>query len=81
MACTGHLAVQQLPLAERVERYRAVGPLHFEDTTLDAEGRFLASFRLSEAAQPMRFRPGDFLKLNPVGSPDLQGGASVILAI
>ena len=74
------LAVQQLPLAERVERYRAVGPLHFEDTTLDAEGRFLASFRLSEAAQPMRFRPGDFLKLNPVGSPDLQGGASVILA-
>ena len=74
------LAVQQLPLAERVERYHAVGPLHFEDTTLDAEGRFLASFRLSEAAQPMRFRPGDFLKLNPVGSPDLQGGASVILA-
>lgn len=74
------LAVQQLPLAERLERYRALGPLHFEDTTLDAEGRFLAQFRLAEAAQPTRFRPGDFLKLNPLGSLDLQEGASVILA-
>ena len=74
------LAVQQLPLAERVERYRALGPLHFEDTTLDAEGRFLAQFRLSVEAPATRFRAGDFLKLNPLGNLDLQEGASVILA-
>jgi superfamily II DNA/RNA helicase len=74
------LAVQQLPLAERVERYRALGPLGFEETTLDAEGRFLARFRLPPEGQPGRFRPGDFLKLNPIGNPDLQAGAGVILA-
>ncbi len=74
------LEVQQLPLAERVARYRALGPLLFDETTLDAEGRFLARFRLPLEGLPARFRPGDFLRLNPVGSPDLQGGASVILA-
>jgi superfamily II DNA/RNA helicase len=74
------LALQQLPLAERAERYRALGPLQFETTTLDAEGRFLVHFQLPAEAQPTRFRPGDFLRLNPVGSPDLQAGASVILA-
>jgi superfamily II DNA/RNA helicase/predicted RecB family nuclease len=73
------LAVQQLPLPERVARYRALGPLEFHETTLDAEGRFLAHFRLPPDDTPSRFRPGDFLRLNPVGSPDLQGGAGVIL--
>ena len=38
------LAVQQLPLAERVARYRALGPLVFEETSLDDEGRFLGAF-------------------------------------
>lgn len=74
------LAVQQLPLAERVERYRALGPLEFEDTRLDAEGRFLAHFRLPPDSLPGRFRAGDFLRLNPMGSLDLQGGVGVILA-
>ena len=73
------LAVQQLPLPERVARYRALGPLEFEKTSLDAEGRFLAHFRLPPDDTPSRFRPGDFLRLNPVGSPDLQDGAGVIL--
>jgi superfamily II DNA/RNA helicase/predicted RecB family nuclease len=74
------LALQQLPLAERVERYRALGPLMFAETTLDSEGHFLYHFRLPVEAHPARFRPGDFLKLNPVGSPEPQEGASVILA-
>ncbi len=74
------LAVQQLPLAERVARYRALGPLVFEETSLDHEGRFLAHFRLPDTGEPARFRAGDFLKLNAVGSPDLQGGSGVILA-
>jgi hypothetical protein len=74
------LAVQRLPLAERVERYRALGPLAFEDTRLDAEGRFLAHFRLPPDSLPGRFRAGDFLRLNPMGSLNLQGGVGVILA-
>ena len=74
------LATQQLPLAERVERYRALGPLAFERVTLDAEGRFMAHFQLPAEGLSTRFRPGDFLKLNPLGSPDLQAGAGVILA-
>lgn len=73
-------AVQQLPLSERVARYRALGPLEFQNTSLDAEGQFLAHFRLPPDDMPSRFRAGDFLRLNPVGSPNLQDGASVILA-
>ncbi|WP_089937246.1 DEAD/DEAH box helicase [Candidatus Entotheonella palauensis] len=72
-------AVQQLPLPERVARYRALGPLEFQEITLDAEGRFLAHFLLPPDDTPSRFRPGDFLRLNPVGSPDLQGGSGAIL--
>ena len=74
------VALQRLPLRERVERYRALGPLTFETTGLDAEGRFLYHFRLPPEAIPGRFRPGDFLKLNAVGNPDLQEGQGVILA-
>jgi AAA domain len=91
-ACTGFLvqqrhwrerdivALQRLPLRERVDRYRALGPLTFETTSLDPEGRFLYHFRLPSEAIPGRFRPGDFLKLNAVGNPDLQEGQGVILA-
>ena len=63
-----------------MERYRALGPLTFETTSLDAEGRFLYHFRLPQETAPGRFRAGDFLKLNAVGSPDLQEGTGVILA-
>ena len=73
------LALQQLPLPERVARYRALGPLAFQETTLDSEGRFLAHFSLPPDDMPSRFRPGDFLRLNPIGSPNLQDGAGVIL--
>jgi AAA domain len=74
------VALQRLPLRERVERYRALGPLTFETTSLDPEGRFLYHFQLPSEAIPGRFRPGDFLKLNAVGNPDLQEGQGVILA-
>ena len=73
-------AVQQLPLAERIERYRALGPLEFEEAKLDAEGRFVYHFRLPAQSQAVRFRAGDFLKLNPIGSPNLQAGFRVIIA-
>src|SRR5262245_52368216 len=74
------VALQRLPLHERVERYRALGPLTFETTSHDPEGRFLYHFRLPPEATPGRFRPGDFLKLNAVGNPDLQEGQGIILA-
>jgi superfamily II DNA/RNA helicase len=74
------LALQRLPLTERVERHRALGPLAFQEATLDAEGRFLYHFRLPPETPPARLRAGDFLKLNAVGSPDLQEGLAVLLA-
>jgi superfamily II DNA/RNA helicase len=74
------LALQRLPLAERLERYRALGPLAFQDITLDAEGRFLYHLRLPAEALPARFRTGDFLRLNVLGSSDLQEGIPVLLA-
>ena len=74
------LALQRLPLIERAERYRTLGPLAFQEATLDAEGRFLYQFRLPPEAPPARFRAGDFLRLNAVGNPDLQEGIPILLA-
>jgi superfamily II DNA/RNA helicase len=74
------LALQRLPLTERVERYRALGPMTLQRITLDAEGRFLYHFQLPPEAPPARFRAGDFLRLNVIGSPDLQEGIPILLA-
>ena len=72
--------LQELSLAERVERFRALGPLRFTGTTLDDEGRFLHLFSLVDH-QPgvTKFRPGDFLRLVPCGVCDLQSGMPVLL--
>ena len=71
------LALQALPLSERVERFRAIGPIRFRKTTLDDEGRFLYEFQTEAGLS--KFRAGDFLKLAPVGLSDVQNGLSVIL--
>ncbi len=71
------LALQALPLPERVERFRAIGPIRFRKTTLDDEGRFLYEFQTEAGLS--KFRAGDFLKLAPVGLLDVQNGLSVIL--
>ena len=71
------LALQALPLSERVERFRALGPIRFRRTTLDDEGRFLYEFQAETGLS--KFRSGDFLKLAPVGLLDVQNGLSVIL--
>lgn len=73
------LAVQALPLSERVERFRALGPIRFRKTTLDREGRFLYEFQIAPDIGLSKFRAGDFLKLAPVGLADVQNGLSVIL--
>lgn len=74
------LLLQKYSLEERVERFRAMGPLSFGGTHLDREGRFLYEFQMEAESGLSKFREGDFLKLSPVGAPDLQAGFSVILA-
>ncbi|MCK5679663.1 AAA family ATPase, partial [bacterium] len=74
-------ALAELPLAERVARFRALGPLNFSGTTLDDEGRFLFLFALIEKEAGMaKFRKGDFLKLVPIGATELQSGLPVVMA-
>ncbi|GKT08958.1 DEAD/DEAH box helicase [Desulforhabdus sp. TSK] len=74
------LSLQKYSLQERVERFRAMGPLSFHGTRLDPEGRFLYEFQMETESGLSKFREGDFLKLSPVGAPDLQAGFPVILA-
>jgi superfamily II DNA/RNA helicase/predicted RecB family nuclease len=73
------LSLQDYALHERVERFRAIGPLTFLGTTLDHEGCFLYNFKIAQETGLSRFREGDFLKLAPEGISDLQSGFSVIL--
>lgn len=68
------LSLQEYSLQERVERFRAMGPLSFHGTHLDLEGRFLYEFQMDTEIGLSKFREGDFLKLSPVGAPDLQAG-------
>ena len=74
------LTLQEFPLPERAERFRAIGPLMFSGAELDDQGRFLYGFQTSPEVGLSKFREGDFLKLAPVGTPDLQSGFPVILA-
>lgn len=77
--------LMELSLAERVERFRGLGPLDFTGTTLDEEGKFLYLFSALLATNgagdfQTKFRSGDFLKLVPLGITDLQSGIPVIMA-
>ncbi|NIA19426.1 MAG: AAA family ATPase, partial [Xanthomonadaceae bacterium] len=73
-------SLQELSLAERVERFRALGPLRFMGTTLDEEGRFLYLFSLVDRqAGVAKFRSGDFLRLVPCGAHDVQSGMPVVM--
>ena len=73
--------LQALSLAERVARFRALGPLKFGGTSLDQEGRFLYTFTIVDPKKAgiSKFRQGDFLKLVPQGLEDLQSGMPVIM--
>ena len=81
--------LMELTLSERIERSRALGPLDFTGTSLDEEGKFIYQFSKSSIVNdmddktqhniPTKFRPGDFLKLVPLGISDLQSGLPVIM--
>ena len=73
------LALQAYSLPERVDRFRAIGPLAFSGTVLDEEGRFSYRFQTTPEIGLSKFREGDFLKLAPLGLPDLQQGFPAIL--
>ncbi len=79
-----------MSLAERIECFRALGPLDFTGTCLDETGKFLyllnrATFEEEKSTKksrniPAKFRAGDFLRLVPFGVTDLQSGLPVIMA-
>lgn len=73
------LTLQGFSLEERVQRYRSIGPLRFQESVLDEEGHFLYRFSVEWKQGDSKFREGDFLKLTPLGTPDLQKGNDVIL--
>ena len=73
------MSLQACPLKERVESFRAMGPLRFTGKELDHEGKFQYNFFLIHDHGTSKFREGDFLKLAPQGMQDLQNGFSVIL--
>lgn len=74
------LTLQESPLQERMQKFRAIGYLGFGHTRLDHEGRFLYILNASRETTPSKFRKGDFLKLAPHGIADIQSGFSVIMA-
>ncbi len=72
------LAFQKNPLLTRVEQFRAIGPLTF--LKIVPENReILYFFSIDSKAPIAKFRVGDFLKLSPVNSAQIQDGFSVIL--
>jgi len=76
----GIQALQALPLAERVARFGALGPLLAAGASLDEEGRPVHRLTVEGAIGATRLREGDFLRLAPLGSADLQAGLPVILS-
>jgi superfamily II DNA/RNA helicase len=72
------LEFQKNPLSKRVEDFRSIGPLTFLDTVIEGKQK---CYRFSIAAESpvSKFRAGDFLKLSPVGSSQIQSGLSVVL--
>ncbi len=54
------LSLQEYSLEERVERFRAMGPLRFMGKELDHEGKFRYNFSVIHNNGTSKFREGDF---------------------
>lgn len=67
---------QKNPLPDRIKQFRAIGPISFLGSARNKE-----SYQFSIDAKSMvsKFRVGDFLKLSPAGSGQIQDGFSVVL--
>lgn len=70
------VAFQKNPLSERVQQCRAIGPMSFLGGATDKK---CYQFSMDEKLTVSKFRVGDFLKLSPVKSSQIQDGFSVIL--
>ncbi len=72
------LAFQKNPLSTRVEQFAAIGPLTLLSSV--SEKREVRYFFSIDPKNPIaKFRVGDFLKLSPASSTQIQDGLSVIL--
>lgn len=69
------LEFQKNPLPERVKDFRAIGPMSF----LAGADKKCYQFSLDAQSTISKFRVGDFLKLSPAGSGQIQDGFSVVL--
>jgi Lhr-like helicase len=67
---------QKNPLPERVEQFRAIGPMSFLGGAADKK---CYQFSIDAQSTVSKFRVGDFLKLSPAGSSQIQDGFSVVL--
>lgn len=67
---------QKNPLSDRVKQFRAIGPISFLGGAANKEGY---QFSIDAKSTVSKFRVGDFLKLSPVGSGQIQDGFSVVL--
>ena len=66
---------QKKSLPDRVKQFRAIGPIRFLGSTANKDYQF----SIEEKPTVSKFRVGDFLKLSPVGSDQIQEGFSVVL--
>ena len=73
------LDLQELPLIERMDRFRSLGYLRFQGTQRDHQRRMRYLFSTTPKTRPGKFRKGDFLKLVPHGMVEIQSGDSVII--
>lgn len=67
---------QKNPLPERVKQFRAIGPMRFLGSGPEKN---CYHFSIEGNSAVSKFRTGDFLKLSPAGSSQIQDGFSVVL--
>ena len=75
------LQLQSNSLAERVKRFRSIGPIRWRKGTGSSPKKRNLKYNFSfDSSLPIaKFRKGDFLKLSPIGSPQIQDGFPVVL--
>lgn len=70
------LEFQKNHLQNRVSQFRAIGPMSFVGCGAEKK---CCHFSIEAKSAVSKFRAGDFLKLSPAGSREIQDGFSVVL--